>query len=58
MGYLVGYPIAARGPRGAGAVRDRSGSFDASRGGLFGVTVLMAVALAPLTARRLRPEER
>ena len=53
--FLVGYPIAALGPLAAGAGRDLSGSFDASLWGLFGVTLVMAVVLAPLTARRLRP---
>ena len=53
--FLAGYPIAALGPLGAGAVRDLSGSFDASLWGLFGITLVMAAALAPLTTRRLRP---
>ena len=47
--FLVGYPIAALGPLGAGAVRDLSGSFDASLWGLFAITLVMAVALVPLT---------
>jgi CP family cyanate transporter-like MFS transporter len=54
--FLAGYPIAALGPLGAGAIRDLSGSFDASLWGMFGVTLVMAVALVPLSARRLRPE--
>ena len=45
--FLAGYPIAALGPLGVGAVRDLSGSFDASLWGLFGMTVLMALVLAP-----------
>ena len=56
--FLAGYPIAALGPLGVGAVRDLSGSFDASLWGLFGVIVLMALILAPLTTARLRPPER
>ena len=56
--FLAGYPIAALGPLGVGAVRDLTGSFDASLWGLFGVIVLMALILAPLTAARLRPPER
>jgi CP family cyanate transporter-like MFS transporter len=55
--FLAGYPIAALGPLGVGAVRDLSGSFDASLWGLFGMTVLMALVLAPLTTARLRPPE-
>jgi CP family cyanate transporter-like MFS transporter len=54
--FLAGYPIAALGPLGAGAVRDLSGSFDASLWALFGTAVLMAAILAPLTPARLRPE--
>lgn len=54
--FLAGYPIAALGPLAAGALRDLSGSFDASLWGMFGVTLVMAATLAPLTARRLRPE--
>jgi MFS transporter, CP family, cyanate transporter len=54
--FLAGYPVAALGPLGAGAVRDLSGSFDASLWALFGTAVVMAVSLAPLTPRRLRPE--
>jgi MFS transporter, CP family, cyanate transporter len=54
--FLVGYPIAALGPLGAGAVRDLSGSFDASLWGLFGTAVAMAAVLVPVTTRRLRPE--
>jgi cyanate permease len=50
--FLAGYPIA-----GAGAVRDLSGSFDASLWGMFGITVALAIALVPLTTRRLRPED-
>jgi MFS transporter, CP family, cyanate transporter len=53
--FLAGYPIAALGPLGAGAVRDLSGSFDASLWALFGTALLMAAILAPLTPRRLRP---
>jgi MFS transporter, CP family, cyanate transporter len=53
--FLVGYPIAALGPLGAGAVRDLSGSFDASLWALFGIALLMAAILVPLTPRRLRP---
>jgi CP family cyanate transporter-like MFS transporter len=53
--FLAGYPIAALGPLGAGAVRDLSGSFDASLWALFGTALLMAAILAPLTTRRLRP---
>ncbi len=56
--FLAGYPIAALGPFGVGAVRDLTGSFDASLWGLFGVIVLMALILAPLTTARLRPPER
>ena len=56
--FLAGYPIAALGPLGAGAVRDLSGSFDASLWALFGTALLMAVSLVPLTPRRLRPEPR
>jgi MFS transporter, CP family, cyanate transporter len=54
--FLAGYPIAALGPLGAGALRDLSGSFDASLWALFGIALLMAASLAPLTPRRLRPE--
>ena len=55
--FLAGYPIAALGPLGAGAMRDLSGSFEASLWAMFGVTVVMAVGVvAPLTGRRLRPE--
>jgi MFS transporter, CP family, cyanate transporter len=54
--FLAGYPIAALGPLGAGALRDLSGSFDASLWALFGIALLMAAILAPLTPRRLRPE--
>jgi CP family cyanate transporter-like MFS transporter len=54
--FLAGYPIAALGPLGAGAIRDLAGSFDASLWGMFGVTIAMAIALIPLTTRRLRPE--
>lgn len=53
--FLVGYPIAALGPLGAGAVRDLSGSFDASLWALFGMALVMALVLAPLTRERLRP---
>jgi CP family cyanate transporter-like MFS transporter len=53
--FLVGYPIAALGPLAAGAARDLSGSFDASLWGLFAVALVMAVALTPLTPRRLHP---
>jgi CP family cyanate transporter-like MFS transporter len=56
--FLAGYPLAALGPLGAGAVRDLSGSFDASLWALFGVAVVMAVSLIPLTPRRLRPDAR
>jgi MFS transporter, CP family, cyanate transporter len=56
--FLAGYPIAALGPLGAGAARDLSGSFDGSLWGLFGVALVMAVALTPLTTRRLRPAPR
>jgi CP family cyanate transporter-like MFS transporter len=56
--FLAGYPIAALGPLGAGAVRDLSGSFDASLWALFGTAVLMAGILAPLTPARLRPAHR
>jgi len=55
--FLVGYPIAALGPLAAGAVRDLTGTFDASLWTLFGIAVLMAAVLAPLTPARLRPEE-
>jgi MFS transporter, CP family, cyanate transporter len=55
--FLAGYPIAALGPLGVGAVRDLAGSFDASLWGLFGVIVLMAMIIAPLTTARLRPAE-
>jgi CP family cyanate transporter-like MFS transporter len=54
--FLAGYPIAALGPLGAGALRDLSGSFDASLWALFGTALVMAAILAPLTPRRLRPE--
>jgi len=54
--FLAGYPIAALGPLGVGALRDVTGSFDASLWALFGVAVLMAAALAPLTRARLRPQ--
>jgi CP family cyanate transporter-like MFS transporter len=53
--FLAGYPIAALGPLGAGALRDLSGSFNASLWALFGTALLMAAILAPLTPRRLRP---
>lgn len=53
--FLAGYPIAALGPLAAGAARDLSGTFDASLWGLFAVALVMAVALTPLTTRRLRP---
>jgi MFS transporter, CP family, cyanate transporter len=53
--FLAGYPIAALGPLGAGAVRDLSGSFDASLWALFGTALVMAAILAPLTPARLRP---
>jgi MFS transporter, CP family, cyanate transporter len=53
--FLAGYPIAALGPLGAGAIRDLTGSFDASLWALFGMAVVMAVVLAPLTPRRLHP---
>jgi CP family cyanate transporter-like MFS transporter len=53
--FLVGYPIAAFGPLGAGAARDLSGSFDASMWALFATALVMAAVLAPLTSRRLRP---
>ena len=53
--FLAGYPIAALGPLGAGAIRDLTGDFDASLWALFGMAVVMALVLAPLTARRLRP---
>jgi CP family cyanate transporter-like MFS transporter len=55
--FLAGYPIAALGPLVAGAARDLSGSFEASLWALFGTALLMAVVLAPLTPRRLRPAE-
>jgi CP family cyanate transporter-like MFS transporter len=55
--FLAGYPIAALGPVAAGAVRDLTGTFDASLWTLFGIAVVMAAVLAPLTAARLRPEE-
>jgi len=55
--FLAGYPIAALGPLGAGAVRDLSGSFDASLWALFGTALLMAAILAPLTPTRLRPRD-
>jgi CP family cyanate transporter-like MFS transporter len=54
--FLAGYPIAALGPLGAGAVRDLTGSFDASLWAMCAITVVMAAALTPLTTRRLRPE--
>jgi MFS transporter, CP family, cyanate transporter len=53
--FLAGYPIAALGPLGAGAIRDLSGSFDASLWAMFGTAVLMAAILAPVTPARLRP---
>ena len=54
--FLAGYPVAALGPLGAGALRDLTGSFDASLWALFGTAVAMAAVLAPLTPARLRPE--
>jgi MFS transporter, CP family, cyanate transporter len=54
--FLAGYPIAALGPLGVGALRDLTGSFDAGLWALFGTALLMAAVLAPLTPRRLRPE--
>ena len=54
--FLAGYPIAALGPLGVGALRDATGSFDASLWALFGTAAVMAVSLIPLTPRRLRPE--
>jgi MFS transporter, CP family, cyanate transporter len=54
--FLAGYPIAALGPLGVGALRDLSGSFDASLWALFGAALLTAAVQAPLTPRRLRPE--
>jgi CP family cyanate transporter-like MFS transporter len=54
--FLAGYPIAALGPLGVGALRDLTGSFDASLWCLFGIVVGMAAILAPLTTARLRPE--
>jgi CP family cyanate transporter-like MFS transporter len=56
--FLAGYPVAALGPLGAGAVRDLSGSFDASLWALFATALVMALSLVPLTPRRLRPETR
>jgi CP family cyanate transporter-like MFS transporter len=53
--FLAGYPIAALGPLGVGALRDLTGSFDASLWALFGIAVAMAAILAPLTGARLRP---
>ena len=53
--FLAGYPIAALGPLGVGALRDLTGSFDASLWALFGTAVAMAAVLAPLTPARLRP---
>jgi CP family cyanate transporter-like MFS transporter len=53
--FLAGYPLAALGPLGVGALRDLTGSFDASLWGMFGVALLMAAVLAPLTPARLRP---
>jgi MFS transporter, CP family, cyanate transporter len=53
--FLAGYPFAALGPLGVGALRDLTGSFDASMWALFGVALLLAVALLPLTRARLRP---
>ena len=53
--FLAGYPIAALGPLGVGALRDLSGAFDASLWALFGTSLLMAAILAPLTSARLRP---
>ena len=52
--FLAGYPIAALGPLGAGALRDLTGSFDASLWALFGTALVMAAVLAPLTPARLR----
>jgi MFS transporter, CP family, cyanate transporter len=54
--FLVGYPIAALGPLVVGALRDLSGTFDASLWVLFGTAVAMAFVLVPLAPRRLRPE--
>jgi MFS transporter, CP family, cyanate transporter len=54
--FLAGYPVAALGPLGAGALRDLTGSFDVSLWALFGTAVAMAAVLAPLTPARLRPE--
>jgi CP family cyanate transporter-like MFS transporter len=53
--FLAGYPIAALGPLGAGAVRDLTGTFDASLWALFGTALLTATVIAPLTPARLRP---
>lgn len=54
--FLAGYPIAALGPLGVGAVRDLAGSFEAGLWALFGVALVLAVVLAPLSPARLRPE--
>jgi MFS transporter, CP family, cyanate transporter len=56
--FLAGYPFAALGPLAVGALRDLTGTFDASLWALFGVAVLMAASLLPLTRARLRPQER
>ena len=53
--FLAGYPVAALGPLGAGAMRDLTGSFDASLWAFFGTALLMAVVMAPLSPERLRP---
>ncbi len=55
--FLAGYPVAALGPLGVGALRDVTGSFDASLWALFGTAVAMTAVLAPLTPARLRPGE-
>ena len=56
--FLAGYPFAALGPLAVGALRDLTGSFDASLWALFAVAVVMAASLVPLTPARLRPQDR
>jgi MFS transporter, CP family, cyanate transporter len=56
--FLAGYPFAALGPLAVGALRDLTGSFDASLWALFAVAVVMAASLVPLTPARLRPRDR